>query len=51
MEIIKSSSALNSINFQKINTPNPIIIKSIEEATKNYIWNWTDFLEKYKMVA
>ncbi|MBK21575.1 MAG: hypothetical protein CMP63_04560 [Flavobacteriales bacterium] len=38
-------------HFQKINTPNPIIIKSIEEATKNYIWNWTDFLEKYKMVA
>ena len=37
-------------HFQKINTPNPIIIKSIEEATKNYIWNWPDFLEKYKMV-
>ena len=38
-------------HFQKINTPNPIIIKSIEEATKNYIWNWPDFLDKYKMVA
>jgi Glu-tRNA(Gln) amidotransferase subunit E-like FAD-binding protein len=38
-------------HFRKINTPNPIIIKSIEEATKNYIWNWQDFLEKYKMVA
>ena len=38
-------------HFQKINTPNPIIIKSIEEITKNYIWNWPDFFEKYKMVA
>ncbi len=38
-------------HFQKINMPNPIIIKSIEEATANFIWNWTDFLEKYKMVA
>ncbi len=38
-------------HFQKMNTPNPIIIKSIEDATKNYIWNWSDLLEKYKMVA
>jgi Glu-tRNA(Gln) amidotransferase subunit E-like FAD-binding protein len=38
-------------HFQKINTPNPIIIKSIEDATKNYIWNWAELLEKYKMVA
>ena len=38
-------------HFQKMNTPNPIIIKSIEDATQNYIWNWSDLLEKYKMVA
>lgn len=38
-------------HFQKMNTPNPIIIKAIEDATKNYIWNWNDLLEKYKMVA
>ena len=38
-------------HFQKINMPNPIIIKSIEEAAVNFIWNWTDFLEKYKIVA
>lgn len=38
-------------HFQKINTPNPIIIKSIEDATKNYIWNWPDLLDKYKMVG
>lgn len=38
-------------HFQKINTANPIIIKSIEEATKNFLWNWPDFLEKYKMIA
>ncbi len=38
-------------HFQKMNAPNPIIIKSIEDATKNYIWNWSDILEKYRMVA
>tara|TARA_B110000459_G_C16436071_1_gene414032 strand:+ start:107 stop:655 length:549 start_codon:yes stop_codon:yes gene_type:complete len=38
-------------HFQKMNTPNPIIIKSIEDATKNYIWNWSDLFEKFKMVA
>lgn len=38
-------------HFQRMNTPNPIIIKSIEEATRNFLWNWVDFLEKYKMVA
>ncbi|MFT4899439.1 MAG: hypothetical protein ACI9U0_001236 [Flavobacteriales bacterium] len=38
-------------HFQKMNTPNPIIIKSIEDATKNYIWNWSDLFDKFKMVA
>jgi Glu-tRNA(Gln) amidotransferase subunit E-like FAD-binding protein len=38
-------------HFQRMNTPNPIIIKSIEDAVQNYVWNWSELLEKFKMVA
>lgn len=38
-------------HFQKLNEPSPIIIKSIEEVTRNFLWNWNDFLEKYKLVG
>lgn len=38
-------------HFQKINQPNPIIIKAISEITENFIWNWSDLLESYRLVA
>ena len=38
-------------HFQKMNMPNPIIIKSMTEITENFIWNWNDILENYKLVA
>lgn len=38
-------------HFRNMNTENPIIIKAIEEAVQNFVWNWEDLLEKYKMVA
>jgi hypothetical protein len=38
-------------HFQKMNQPNPIIIKAISEITDNFIWNWNDLLESYKLVA
>lgn len=38
-------------HFTKINEVNPILIKSICEITADFIWNWNDLLEKYKMVA
>lgn len=38
-------------HFRNMNTENPIIVKAIEEAIQNFIWNWDDLLEKYKMVA
>ena len=38
-------------HFQNLNQPNPIIIKSISEITENFIWNWSDFFENYKLVA
>lgn len=37
-------------HFQKMNQPNPIIIKSICEITKDFLWNWNDITEKYKVV-
>lgn len=38
-------------HFQKMNTPNPIIIKAIAEITDNFIWNWNDILENYRLTA
>ena len=38
-------------HFQKMHQPNPIIIKAISEITENFIWNWNDILENYKLVA
>lgn len=38
-------------HFQKMNKPNPIVIKAISEITENFIWNWDDLLENYKLTA
>lgn len=38
-------------HFQKMNKPNPTIIKAMSEITDNFIWNWNDLLENYKLVA
>jgi hypothetical protein len=38
-------------HFQKMNQPNPIIIKAISEITDNFIWNWNDLLGNFKLVA
>lgn len=38
-------------HFKQMNQPNPIIIKAICEFSADFLWNWDDLLEKYKMVA
>jgi hypothetical protein len=38
-------------HFQKLNAPNPLVVKSLSEITGNFIWNWEDVLQKYKLVA
>jgi len=38
-------------HFQKLNAPNPVVVKSLSEVTGNFIWNWEDVLQKYKLVA
>jgi|GEM_PF-251347 hypothetical protein len=37
-------------NFQKINEPNPIVLKELEEITTFFVWNWDDLFNKYKLV-
>ena len=46
-----SGSRANEQANKKINMPNPIIIKAIADITDNFIWNWDDLLESYKLVA
>ncbi len=38
-------------HFQRMNQPNPTIIKAISEITDHFIWNWADLLGNYKLVA
>jgi len=35
--------------FQKLNTPNPIFLKKMNEIMEHFIWNWDGFFEKYKV--
>lgn len=37
--------------FKSLNTPNPIFLKYMDDIMKNYLWNWEEFSEKYKVVA
>lgn len=38
-------------HFQRMNKPNPATIKAMCEITDNFIWNWSDLLENYKLTA
>ncbi|NNE55608.1 MAG: hypothetical protein HKN32_06285 [Flavobacteriales bacterium] len=35
--------------FQKLNTPNPIFLKNLDEVTRHFIWDWNSFKEKFKV--
>lgn len=35
--------------FKSLNTPNPLILKRMNEIMANFIWDWDSFLEKYKI--
>jgi hypothetical protein len=37
-------------HFAKLNEPNPLVIKEMNELTTFFIWNWEDFLSKYKLI-
>lgn len=38
-------------HFAQVNEPNPLVMKDLIELTQFFIWNWEDFLEKYKVTS
>jgi len=37
-------------HFQKLNSPSPIVMKELNEMVEFFLWNWEDYLAKYKVV-
>jgi len=35
--------------FQKINTPNPLFLKRIDDLMGHFLWDWTAFNKRYKV--
>jgi hypothetical protein len=38
-------------HFQKLNSPSPIVMKELTELVEFFLWNWTDYLNKYKVIV
>jgi hypothetical protein len=36
--------------FKRLNTPNPLFLKQMDETLKNFIWDWDLFEDKYKVI-
>lgn len=36
-------------HFQKLNTPNPVFFKELTDMMELFVWNWSEFLDKYKI--
>jgi len=36
--------------FKDMNTPNPIFLKNLDEWMKNFLWDWSTFTDKYRIV-
>lgn len=36
--------------FRRLDCPNPLFLKRMDEVMKNFIWNWEAFFRRYKMV-
>ncbi len=37
-------------HYQRLNEPNPMFFKELNEMMELFVWNWEDFLQKYKVV-
>ena len=35
--------------FRRMQAPNPLFLKRMDEVMVNFIWNWDAFFKKYKM--
>lgn len=36
--------------FRSLNTPNPIFLKNLNELLTHFLWDWSAFKDKYKVV-
>jgi len=36
--------------FRNLNTPNPIFLKRLDDIIENFIWDWQEIKEKYRLV-
>ncbi len=39
-----------STYFQKMNSPNPLFLKRMDDIIEHFIWNWEEIRSKYKIV-
>ena len=37
-------------HFKRLNTPNPILLKELNDILIHFLWNWDDLLDNYKVV-
>ncbi len=37
--------------FKSLNTPNPLLLKRLDEIMENFLWDWPSFLDKYKIAS
>lgn len=37
--------------FKRMQSPNPLFIKRLDEIMENFIWDWTAFFKKYRLSA
>lgn len=35
--------------FRRMQAPNPLFLKRLDEITSNFIWDWDNFFKKYKV--
>jgi hypothetical protein len=35
--------------FKNMNSPNPMLLKRLDEAMDNFVWNWDSFNQKYQI--
>jgi len=35
--------------YKKIQAPNPLFLKRMDDIMQNFIWDWTAFFKKYKL--
>ncbi|MCG9912385.1 MAG: hypothetical protein MH137_13915 [Flavobacteriales bacterium] len=36
-------------HYQRLNAPNPVFLKDLNEMMELFVWNWEDFFTKYKI--